>query len=167
MKNKTTIPAWFQHFAKPTLQYLIPPKAESFKETRLSSSIAYDGDIIHETEDEVWRVNLDYGGCYYESERPDIEIVKYKKIKDVNKKYDKELKQYEKQKSEIEKQIEEWDFYKKLWDEQQIKNQLAAHKREFARLKKIIEQGQKKVERNTKKLNKLKKVVGEDEDSIG
>lgn len=162
--KKNTIPAWFQNWQKPTLQYLDIPKQESIKEERISSSIAYDGDIIHETEDEIWRVELNYNGTYYES---DIEVVKYKKIPILNKNYNKQLKLYEKQKAEIEKQIEDWDFYKKLWDDQQLKNQLEANKREFTRLEKLIEQGRKNVETNTKKLNKLKKVVGEDEDSIG
>lgn len=162
MKKKTTIPAWFQHWAPPTLQYINPPKKDTFKEERISSHVSYDGDIIHETEDEIWRVELDYGGSYYESDRPDILIIKNKKIKSDNKLYTKQLKQYEKQKAEIEKQIEEWDLYKKLWDEQQLKNAFAANKREFTRLKKLIEQGKKNVENNTKKLERLKKKVGDD-----
>lgn len=162
MKNKTTIPAWFEHWAKPTLQYLTPPKKETFKEERISSHSTYDGDIIHETEDEIWRVELDYSGSYYESDRPDISIIKNKKIKTDNKLYDKQLKEYEKKKAEIEKHIEEWDDYNKLWDEQQLKKAFEANKREFTRLKKLIEQGKKNVDNNTKKLESLKKKVGED-----
>ena len=162
MKKKTTIPAWFQHWAPPTLQYINPPKKDTFKEKRISSSIAYDGDIIHETDDEIWRVELTYSSSYYESDRPDIEIIRYEKTKTDNKSYNKQLAVYEKQKAQTEKQIEEWDHYKKLWDEIQLKNAFEANKREFTRLQKLIEQGKKNVDNNTKKLERLTKKVGVD-----
>jgi hypothetical protein len=119
------------------------PKEVINNEILKEEKILNDGEIIAETDTEVTRVSLelDYAGCYYESDSPSIsgKISTYIKSEIPNPKYDKQLAQYKKAKEKYKADLKKYKADLKIYEEQ-MKEQLERSQREqYLKLKKKFE----------------------------
>lgn len=150
MKTKTKYPSWFYHGFQPTdvPDYLHPKETiEEDKEIEyLRNCEEYQTSEEYNGQPVFIKWELDHSGCYYESDRPDIKVVKFIKVTKPNPRYKKEVKTFEAQKKHIEFQRKEWGKWKAIWDEEQSEknklDKLKAEKREkllYNKLKKKYE----------------------------